>query len=271
MHDATKVYLGNIPSSAKEVTCEVGDPEVLKAGYALRYDLDGSVTNVGTQEGDQNMPIGVSVGPSLSDTSKVAMARSGLKIPMRVRVAYATGQITITNVSNLVAGDDDEIEVAGVSFVAQAGAATPGSATFQASGSTADTAASLAAQINAHEDTAALVLATVDGAVVTVTALEPGEDGDSLTLLYTDNNTDPSATVGAEVTGSGNLEGGADSGDALEIGHRVSIDYQTGEVCDASDVWAELTAAVIASEVLTGVYPDGSTHPVVLVDMQGGF
>jgi hypothetical protein len=97
--------------------------------------------------------------------------------------------------------------VAGVSFTAQAGAATLGAATFQAATSNEATATSLAAQINAHATTSALVEATVDGAVVTITAIEAGADGNDIAVAYTDNDTNVGATL-AGLSG-GNLSGGS--------------------------------------------------------------
>jgi len=64
----------------------------------------------------------------------------------------------------------DSIEIAGVTFVAQSGAATLGDATFQAATSDTATATSLAAQINAHATTSVLVTATSSTATVTVLA-----------------------------------------------------------------------------------------------------
>jgi hypothetical protein len=121
--------------------------------------------------------------------------------------AAADGTVTVTSYANLVSGADDVVTVAGVAFTAQAGAATPGDPTFQAATSNDDTAASLAAQINAHEDVSEEVTATVVGAVVTITANETGWDGNDIGLSYTDND----ANVGITLAGlsAGKLSGGA--------------------------------------------------------------
>lgn len=116
----------------------------------------------------------------------------------------ASGEIVITSYANLIDAGFDEITVGDVVFVAQAGAATLGTATFQAATSDEATAASLAAQINAHDDLENLVLATVVGDTVTVTALEEGYAGNEIALAYSDEGT---ATIGATVSGA-NLEGG---------------------------------------------------------------
>src|SRR5690606_24732818 len=64
----------------------------------------------------------------------------------------ASGTVTISSYANLVDAGDDEITVGSVTFVASASAVTAGDATFQAATSDEATAASLAAQINAHAD-----------------------------------------------------------------------------------------------------------------------
>lgn len=121
--------------------------------------------------------------------------------------AQAYGTVTISSYANLVSGTDDAITVNGVAFTAQAGAATLGEATFQAATSNDATAASLAAQINAHEDLAGVVVATVLAAVVTITAVENGNRGNLITLTYTDNDTNVGATLGH--LSAGKLSGGA--------------------------------------------------------------
>lgn len=124
-----------------------------------------------------------------------------------VTLAQAEGTITVTNYANLVSGTDDSITIEGVTFTAQETAATPGQTTFQAATSNEATAASIAAQINAHATIGELVIATVVGAVVTVKAIESGTAGNTIGLSYTDNN----AAVGITLAGlsGGNLSGGA--------------------------------------------------------------
>lgn len=119
----------------------------------------------------------------------------------------ATGVITVSSYANLVSGTVDVITVAGVPFTAQTGAATLGTATFQATSSNDATAASLAAQINAHTDTAAKLTASVVNSVVTLTAKDSGFGGNNLTLTYTDNN----ANIGVTLSGlsAGKLSGGS--------------------------------------------------------------
>jgi hypothetical protein len=117
---------------------------------------------------------------------------------------HATGNATITSYANLVSGTADTIVVGATTFTAQAGAVTLGGATFQAATSNNATAASLAAQINAHATAGALVSAKALGAVVYITTLLGGTSGNSIVLAYHDNGT---STVGATVSGA-TLTGG---------------------------------------------------------------
>lgn len=109
----------------------------------------------------------------------------------------ASGNATITNHANLISGTDDSITIGGTVFTAQSGAATLGTATFQATTSNDVTAASLATQINAHATAGALVRATVSGAVVTIRAIQGGTGGNAIALVYTNNDANVGATVSA--------------------------------------------------------------------------
>ena len=115
---------------------------------------------------------------------------------------HAIGNAEITSYANLVSGDDDSISVGDITFTAQPGAVTPGDATFRAATGNNETAASLAAQINAHATASLLVSAVADDAVVNLTAINGGAVGNAIALAYTDNDTNIGATVsGAFLTG----------------------------------------------------------------------
>lgn len=262
MHDATKVLLGSIGSSKRLVTCEADDPATFLAGLAVRRAADG-----GLQLADDSTAalIGVSLGRDLSNTAKTAVCRKGLGVPLRQKVYAATGTITIEAYADLIDAGFDTIEVAGVVFVAQAGAATLGTATFRAATSDGATAISLAAQINAHATTSELVEATVDGDDVIVTAIEAGEDGNELTLVYTDEGT---ATVGASVTGSGTLEDGSDG--AAVHGKIVYVN-DDGLGCLSTDADAVATLATYNGGVISGVDPITAAEVnAAIIDMVGG-
>ena len=124
-----------------------------------------------------------------------------------VTATAATGTVTISSYANLIEGSEfDTIQVGSVTFTAQAGAATLGTATFRAATDNDTTAESLKTQINAHEDLSDLVIATRSGAVVTITSLTTGSSSNSIALVYDDADTG-AATVGLSVSGA-TLTGG---------------------------------------------------------------
>jgi hypothetical protein len=127
----------------------------------------------------------------------------------------------------LVSGTDDSISVNGTAFTAQTGSVTPGDETFQAATSNAATAASLAAQINAHATVGLVVKAKAIGAIVNLRAIHGGEDGNSIDLAYTDND----SNIGATVSGA-NLAGGTNNVDysdtKQEIINRMAAWLTTG-------------------------------------------
>lgn len=124
---------------------------------------------------------------------------------------HSKGTITITNFANLVDGTDDTITIDGTAFTAQSGAATPGDATFQAATDLASTAESLATQINAHATVSQVVRARAQGAVVYLTAIHGGTDGDSITTTYEQLGTGDGATADQAT-----LAGGEDPEDDYE-------------------------------------------------------
>ncbi len=165
-----------------------------------------------------------------SDFFSILLARSDWT-DAEITATQASGNITITSYANLVSGTDDTVGVAGVTFTAQTGAATLGTATFQAATSNDATAASLAAQINGHATASALVTASVVGAVVTITAKSGGSGGNAIALAYTDNDTNVGATKsGTALTG----------GDGLYLGQFEGV---TG-VASTDDTFLATQAAI---------------------------
>lgn len=158
-----------------------------------------------------------------------------------VTATHATGTATITSYANLLTTTPDTIEVAGVVFTAQAGAVTPGGATFRAATSNDATATSLAAQVLAHAVAGPKLLsAAVTSNAVLFTSKDAGDSGNLLTLAYVDVGT---ATIGATVTGSGFLTGG----DGLDVG---AFDGVVGY----SSADADYAAAFAATENRCGFY-----------------
>jgi hypothetical protein len=127
----------------------------------------------------------------------------------------ATGNVEITDYTSLVNAGDDTITIGATVFTAQSGAATLGTATFQAASSNDATATSLAAQINAHATAGALVTATADGAIVYLEAIHGGAAG-NIDLIYT-NIADG---IGATVSGA-TLTGGVDNEDYAETKQEI--------------------------------------------------
>lgn len=119
----------------------------------------------------------------------------------------AQATLTVSSYSNLLTTTPDTFTVAGVTFTAQSGAATLGEATFRADTGNNETAASIAAQINAHATASALVEATVESAVVTIKAKNAGSAGNDIGLSYTDNG---GGNIGITLAGltAGKLSGG---------------------------------------------------------------
>lgn len=259
-HDASKCVMGSPAFSGAEVSEFDADPASYPAGTAVRLKSDGTISKTLADGGW----LGVSAGRSLSNHKKLSVIRSGLKIPLLLERQPARGVVTISSYANLIAVGADTITVAGVGFVAQAGAVTPGDATFRAATGNTETAASLAAQINAHATTAALVKATSALAVVTITALSNETDGDTLNLVYTEGGTGTGASVsGATFTDSD------DSPDWVVLGAKVYISDTTGKADDPNS-GATISDAVYASGLLDGYDEDGVAVDAVLVDMPGG-
>ncbi len=257
-HDASKVLLGSHGSSDYQSSPFPSDPATFLPGLAVREKSTGELS-LSSADGQL---VGVSLGASLSDTKKTAVARCGNLFPLRVTEAVGVGTVTISSVANLLTTTPDEIEVAGTSFTAQSGAATPGDATFRAATDVTATAASLALQINSHDDTKDLVHATSALGVVTITALEKGEDG-NLTLSYTDNGSE----IGASVSGATML-GGIRLSDYAAIGQPVIVSNSTGKAADSGTT----TGAIYASDELQGIDSAGvlADVTVALIDMGGG-
>ena len=74
MH-SSKIYLGSTKSSLKEIDNRLG---VVAAGLAVYLHSDEAINTTASGGG----LLGVSVGRSLSDTSRTAIARKGLDIPI---------------------------------------------------------------------------------------------------------------------------------------------------------------------------------------------
>lgn len=258
LHDPNKVLLGTNLSSSRVLTSHAADPASFPAGLAVRRSAEDGLQ---LDDDDTASLIGISAGRDLSDTERTSVFRKGLKVPLRLKPYAASGTIEITAYDD---AQGDSAVVAGVAFVGQSGSATPGTAFFQSTSNNA-AATSLATQINAHDDTKNLVTAVAEDAVVTVTAKEPGLDGNEIVLSWI-----AESAAGGAVSGEGFLAGGSD-GVAVQ-GETVYVN-DDGLGCDSEDEDAAETNAVYSAGygVLVGVDPIAKTeHYVGLVDMPGG-
>lgn len=260
-HDASKVVFGVADSSDREIVCFDQDPATLPAGTVCRLKSDGTLTTVAAD----GAFFGVSAGPSQSETKKLAVIKSGNRVPVLLNKVYATGTITITSYANLVTAGDDTITIGEEVFTAKASGAS-GTNEFNAAVSNGATRDNLLAKIQAHPDLVDVVVATSSStAAILLTAVEDETAGNSVALEYSDEGT---ATVGATVTGSGTLTGGTAVSTYAAPGKAVYIDDVTGKADVTSG--STISSALYVSGELSGIYPDGSEAPAVLIDMGGG-
>ncbi len=262
--DATQVLLGTTQSSSKQGS-EVfaSDPATYKAGLAVRR----ASTNLLTLVKASGRWAGISMGRSLSDHKKTTVLAAGERVPVLLERQPARGIIEITSYANLVSGTDDSVAVGATTFTAQAGAVTPGQTTFQAATGDTETAASLAAQINAHATASTVVVASIDpddDTKVIITSKSNTTSGDTIGLVYTDND----SNIGLTVSGS-TLTDSDDSADYVVIGANVYFSDTTGKADDPHS-GATVSNAVYVSEVLTGIDEDGAEVACAIVDMAGG-
>lgn len=238
-HDPNKVLLGATQSSERDITCENADPATFKAGLAVRRASDGglSLSSGGL--------IGVSLGRSLSDTTKTAVARTGLRVPVQLTdegVAAALTQEDLTFKARQKGSEGDTISIALV---------TGG--------------------------TAGAEVVTVDGLDIEV-EIEDGVSTATQVKAALDNSPEAMALIEVIISGTASdaqaafakdqLENGADSYPYVVKGVAVQVSNSTGKAESSGD---ETTAAIYVSEPMKGVDPiDGSEIDVALVDMTGG-
>lgn len=81
MHDPTKVLLGNVQSSVKEVSNRNGS---IAAGLAVRLASTGALSLAKT---DGSL-LGISLGKDLSNIGRTAICVKGLKVPIHLTDAF---------------------------------------------------------------------------------------------------------------------------------------------------------------------------------------
>lgn len=238
-HNPSIVLMGGRGSNIADIANYDGDPEVFKAGLAVRKATTGSL-----QLADDSVAplIGVSLGSALDDTKRTAVALTGNYIPIRLKNDAATvkiGDITFTAKAWGTEGNDvtitlDDSETGNVAVVDVTD--TDITIGIEAGVTTAQT---IVNALIANAEASALVSAVIDS-------------GD--------------AAVAQAAATSTPLTGGTDYETAL-MGKVVKIDDATGEASTDGDA----TAATYISNALTGVYPDGTECKAAYISILGGF
>lgn len=272
MQDATKMLLGSTGSSAKHANMFDADPATYKAGLAVRLKSDSTLSIVKAD----GMLYGVSLGRSLADSKKTSVLRDGLRVPILASYKRASCIVTISAFASLLTTTADTLAVAGVTFTAQAGAATLGTGTFQAATSNNATATSLAAQINGHATANLKVYAVASSATVTIYSIADGVGstgtGNDIAVAYTDNG---GGNIGITIAGlsGGKLAGGLDTVagiDYMTRGAKAYVNDATGKLDANITGYTTVTNAIYQQGALTGVNEDGTEVAVGQVDMIGG-
>ena len=270
MHDPTKVVLGATQSSAKDIQCFNSDPATFLAGLVVNLGSDSGLSLLKSA----GYKVGVSLGKSLSDNKKTAVCLAGLKVPVLAHLKRSAGTIAVTNFTNLLTTTPDSVTIGASVFVAQAGAATPGTLFFRAATDNNATAVSLAAQINAHATASTLVYAVVtSSAVITLySKVEGAGTGHDVAVAYTDNGGGNVGIVLAGLSG-GKLTGGSNTISAIDyiaIGAKAYVNDTTGKLDVAMTGFSTVTDAIYVSTEKTGIAEDNSEVACALVDMIGG-
>jgi len=97
MHDASKVLLGAVESSFKDISSKAG---VIPAGKAVRLKSDDTLS-LALADGSL---LGISCGRDLSNTSFTSIVRRGSKVPILLTSAFTPtvgAQVAIDDVTGL--------------------------------------------------------------------------------------------------------------------------------------------------------------------------
>jgi hypothetical protein len=265
MQDVTKLVLGGTQSSIKDVSQHNVDPASFPAGVCVSMASTGLPSLLASA----GMRMGVSLGKSLSDHKKTAVARTGLRVPVLAHLKRSSGTVTITSYANLISGTADTVTIGGTAFTAQAGAATLGQATFRAATDNNATATSLATQINAHATASTKVYAVASSAIVTLYAVVEGAGtGNDVTTTVEQLGSGDGATAEqAALTGGSNT---ITDIAYITVGTKMYINNVSGKADIAMTGFSTVSDALYVTTEMTGVMEDGTEVAAVLVDMQGG-
>ena len=237
-HNASVVLLGGKGSNIVDISNESGDPATFKAGLAVRRATTGAL-----QLADDAVAplIGVSIGPSLDETKKTAVARTGNYIPIRLKndaAAVKIGDITYTSKRFGSAGNAITITLA-------------------------DTETGDVAEVTVDgTDITVAIEAGVTTAQTIVDAIEASTEANALVSCVIDGGDEDATQSGATETA---LTGGSDF---AVPGAAVKIDDTTGE----ASVDGDTTAATYLSGTLTGIdAADGTETQAAYISLPGGF
>ena len=126
-HSATTIYMGSSQSKIKEVENHAGDPATFKAGLCVHLKSDDTLS-LASSDGSK---LGISLGRSLSDIKRTAIARKGLRVPIlltngftptlgaQVQISTTTGKAVTSGTavnavyasSTLTAYDEDAVAI----------------------------------------------------------------------------------------------------------------------------------------------------------------
>lgn len=92
-HDATKVQMGTTRSSAREVDNRKG---AIPAGKIVRLKSDDTISLAAAD----GLPLGISLGKSLSDSERTAICRRGEGVPILLTAAFTPVKGTQVHISD---------------------------------------------------------------------------------------------------------------------------------------------------------------------------
>lgn len=239
-HNPNKVLLGTVGVSDAEITTESGDPTSFPAGTAVRCGSDGSLTL------SEGLIMGVSIGKSLHDEKRTAVARAGQKVPVLLTDEGAFASLVQGNLTFTAKTKGDEGNSITVAFV-DGGVA--GSEEVTVTG--ADIVVSMVAAVSTAQQIA--------------DALEESEEAMALIGV--------TIAVGQEATAQAAfaetpLAGGLDSYPYVIEGQPVEINLATGK---AASVGQATGGVFTHNGHKIGVKPGFSGEAdVAVIDMVGG-
>lgn len=236
--DATKILLGSVNSSDRVVSREDAVPASFPVGRVVRGKSDGSIS---LASGDGAL-YGVSLGKSLSDTSKTAVCRAGNGVPVGLAEYLTKAQLTFVSKRPGIAIAIEFLDTAtaGSEEATVTGDDESGYLISLAMDSTTSTTTQCKAALDADEDTAALI----------ETIIASGQ-GSTAVTAFAEDDIDGYPTV---------------------IGGLVRVSNVTGLAIPVGANGGTITKAIYTSASKDGVDPDSLevTHKFAFVDMRGG-